>query len=271
MEPGSLRGVPVQRIDEHSKYWETSWSSLDEFLGHESEEKALKESYQILKNQGPHDPAIYKRAKLHQDNMSKHVKIREIFSDVSSYHPNQLVSKHHLPVYGLCQKEMMYRIACKISDLKVLNSKGILKMDAWDFLRWRVHLRINEKINHIGESAKGFVRSTIFNLFDHQDGSATNSVMREAILLSAQYQNRLASFRTHANDRKTPGTTVQKYLKGPTTKPPPGQLVHQPSLSKAVIRQRVKMDARSERRRLLKAQPGTYQGVNAFRAQRREK
>ncbi|KAG6024023.1 hypothetical protein E4U41_001892 [Claviceps citrina] len=285
IQPASLRDVPVARIDEQSDYWESSWDSLDEFLGRESREKELKEHYMALKNKGPDDVAIRKRAKLHQDNMSKHVKIREIFSDGSPLHPNQLVAKRHLPPEGFCQKEFMYRIACKVSDLRVLHKKGILAMDAWDFLRWRIHLQINDKVNRVGESARGCVRSIIFKLFDHQDGSPADSIMREAVLLSAQYQNRLASFKNHGNKTFTADTKVLKYLEGtkanrlrqdrrmePVTKPAVKQLCRAPepesSSASASARERLKMEARQERRRRLRAQAGTYQGVNAFRAQR---
>ncbi|KAG5980758.1 hypothetical protein E4U55_003683 [Claviceps digitariae] len=282
VQPASLRGVPVSRIDEQSPYWETSWDSLDDFLARESREKELKEHYMALKRQRPSDVAISKRAKNHQDNMSKHVKIREIFSDVSPYHPNQLVSKHHLPEDGLCQKEFMYRIACKVSDLKVLHKKGLLKMDPWDFLRWRVHLQISDKVNRIGQSARGCVRSVIGKLFDHQDGSPADPIMREAILLSAHYQNRLASFKNHGKATFTPDTSVMRYLeatkpdgsrlnprKDPATKAAYKQLHRQSSSAKAEMREQLKLEARQERRRRLKAQAGTYQGVNAFRAQRK--
>ncbi|KAG6004087.1 hypothetical protein E4U54_000594 [Claviceps lovelessii] len=281
MQPASLRGVPVARIDEQSPYWESSWDSLDEFLAHERREKELKEQFMRLKTQEPSDVAIRKRAKLHQDNMSKHVKIREIFSDVSPYHPNQLVSKHHLPVEGLCQKEFMYRIACKVSDLKVLHRKGLLTMDPWDFLRWRVHLQISDKVNRIGQSARGCVRSVIGKLFDHQDGSLADPIMREAILLSAHYQNRLASFKNHGKATFTPDTSVMRYIEAtrpdgsrlhpqrdPAEKPVLKQLGRQSRSAKAAETEQLRLQARQERRRRLKEQAGTYQGVNAFRAQR---
>ncbi|KAG5932515.1 hypothetical protein E4U53_001296 [Claviceps sorghi] len=281
VQPSSLRGVPVSRIDEQSSYWETAWDSLDDFLARESREKELKEKYLNLKRQRPSDVPICKRAKIHQDNMSKHVKIREIFSDGSPYHPNQLVSKHHLPVEGLCQKEFMYRIACKVSDLKVLHKKGLLQMDPWDFLRWRVHLQISDKLNRIGQSARGCVRSVIGKLFDHQDGSPADPIVREAILLSAHYQNRLASFKNHGKAEYTPDTTVVKYLeatmpdgsrpnqqKDLAAKPVLKQVHRQSSSAKANAREQLKLEARQERRRRLKAQAGTYQGVNAFRARR---
>ncbi|KAG6006729.1 hypothetical protein E4U21_006714 [Claviceps maximensis] len=281
VQPASLRGVPVARIDEQSPYWESSWDSLDEFLGQESREKELKKRYMMLKNQKPSDVAIRKIAKNHQDNMSKHVKIREIFSDVSPYHPNQLVSKQHLPVEGLCQKEFMYRIACKVSDLKVLHSRGLLKMDPWDFLRWRIHLQISDKVNRIGQSARSCVRSVIGKLFDHQDGSLADPVMREAILLSAQYQNRLDSFKNHGKATFTPDTSVMTYLeatqpdrerpyqrKDSATKPVLKQLHRQSSADKVNMKEQLKLEARQERRRRLKAQAGTYQGVNAYRAKR---
>ncbi|KAK2605880.1 hypothetical protein QQS21_003720 [Conoideocrella luteorostrata] len=271
--PASLRGVPIGRVDEESTYWENSWDSLDQFIAQESEEKALKEHYQDLKNRGPPDLAIQKRAKFHQDNMSKHIKIREIFGDNSAYHPNQLVSKLHSPREGFCQKELMYRVACKISDLKVLNRTGHLKMDAWDFLRWRISLKLNEHLSHVGESARDNVRTTIYKISD--DGINNNykdDVLRQAILLSAQHQHRLSSFRTSGNK-----FGAQDVLRAQPNKPfhrepqrcrPRDAPIARPSKKPEV---RAKTEARQERRRQLAAQSSEYQGVNAFRAQQRER
>lgn len=275
MMPASLRSVPIMRISEKHPYWLKTWDSLEEFLAKEDEEKKLKEHYQVLKNQNPRDKAICGRAKLHQDNMSKHVKIREIFGEGSPFHPNQLVSKRHIPVEGLCQKEIMYRVACKISDLQVLNQKGDLSMDAWDFIRWRIGLKLGELVSHPGEDGKGFVRTVIYKLCDgSKDDMARyqDPIMREAVRKSARYQGRLASYKERGE--------VERHAHAPTPADSVPRVRHHGGVSRNIIQKQttgtttgqfahVTSETIEERRsRLGRVAHGTYQGVNAYREQR---
>lgn len=267
--PDSLRGVPIERIKETGAYWERTWDSLDAFIAHEDEERSLKEQYQARRDAEPNNVTIQKRAKFHQDNMSKHFKIREIFGDHSPYHPNQLVAKRHLPVEGLCQKELMYRVACKISDLKILNEKGSLAMDAWDFIRWRIGLKIAERINHLGENGKRFVRTIIYKLCDEDkqatSGGYEDSIMRQAVLISARYQNRISSFKTKGTAE--PGGSQPPF----TGKHRVRRSRHRSNNTQHETTVATRQEERQERRARLAAQTGSYQGVNAFRAMQKNK
>lgn len=267
LAPASLCGVPVEKITETSPYWESSWHSLDAFLAQEEEEKARKEEYQSLKNCHPEDVAIRRKAKFHQDNMSKHVKIREIFGSHSRCHPNLLVAKRHMPIGGLCHKELMYRIACKVSDLKILNDKEMLAMDAWDFIRWRISRKIEDTQSHIGQNCNDRIRTIIYKLCDEsEEGSAEryqDPVMRQAVLISASIQGRLASFGNKAVKKKA-AIAAQSQVKAYVTSLSSRRRA-QSDVQIAHARERE--EARRERRRRLASQSGGYKGVNAFRAQ----
>lgn len=196
--PVSLRGVPTDKIDESSNYWKQSWDSLEEFLSKESSEVINKENYRDLAKKNPLNKEFKDRAKLHQDNVSKHIKIREMFGPNGAYHPNQLVAEKYLPRGGLCQRELMYKLAVKVSDLRVLRERGFLQMDPFDFLRWRVSLQIGKPTN-FGRRADAMVRPIINQLFEYHEGEKTKEfedpILREAVLKSAKLQGRENSFK----------------------------------------------------------------------------
>lgn len=197
--PDSLRGTPTNKITESSPYWDRNWTSLDAFIALEEETVALKSRYMALKRLDPSNTDVRAKAKLYLDNVSKHRKIRQIFGGQSRYHPNQLVSKQHMPPQGLCDMDLMYKLACKISGLAVLNKHGIMAMDCWDFIRWRISIAIRERLGGFG-SAKDIVRSLIFKIFED---NSDDLIMREAVLLSAKYQGSLNRYKNYGRKVKT--------------------------------------------------------------------
>ncbi|EQL01226.1 acyl-CoA thioesterase II [Ophiocordyceps sinensis CO18] len=200
VKPASLRDTPVAKITQDSPYWIPSWESLDDYLAKEGGEDAKKQEWRIRLQRNPGDKKAREAVKKHQDNMSKHYKIREIFGPDSDYHPNQVVSKRHLPTRGLCRKEVMYRLACKISELRELHARGVLAMEPWDFIRWRIGKKIQEKLSLPGKSASSFMASAVYRLCDeNQDGSNPHgdAVLRAAVMLAARSQKRLGNYKTH--------------------------------------------------------------------------
>ncbi|KAH7140892.1 hypothetical protein EDB81DRAFT_67011 [Dactylonectria macrodidyma] len=271
--PLALASVPVAKIDEAGPYWEPSWQSLDRFLEREATEESLKSEFQERRNRFPDDPSVKTRYKLHQDNVSKHRKIREVFGPGSPYHPNQLVSKHHLPPTGLCHKEMMYKLACKVSDLRVLHERGELAMDPWDFLRWRIARKAQALVGSTWESTRDVLKSVVTKICDdsglEQSEKFEDRVLRKAVLRSARYQNRLASFGTKkvtkptAGVRRPSGSRPRTASANQISRPiSPDVLANRRSSSSSTATAR----ERQERRARL-ARPTEYQGVNAFRRQ----
>ncbi|KAM0430951.1 hypothetical protein ACHAPT_005585 [Fusarium lateritium] len=268
--PHCLGDTPVAKLTESSPYWKDTWDSLDAYMAKEEEEERLKKETGQLLKLDPSNKAVAARHKLHQDNVSKHRRIRDIFGPRTTYHPNQLVSKHHLPSEGLCQKELMYRLACKISDLRVLHERHELAMDPWDFIRWRIAKKIGSFVNMPGHSVKDNLRTIIYKICE--DGGSNPStkqyedvLLRVAILRSAGYQNRIGSF-TAKNGSKTRAKANGARSAQPRFRVASGHLPQSGSFfnTSSYTSSRVQPPARVEKR----PQPTTYQGVNAYRAQK---
>ncbi|KAF4501156.1 acyl- thioesterase ii [Fusarium agapanthi] len=270
ISPQCLIGTPVQKITEDSDYWMPRWLSLETYLAQEdSEEKKKRDSKEHLRLD-PHNKDLAKKHKLHMDNVSKQRKIREIFGHESPYHPNQLVSKHHLPTDGLCEQELMYKLACKVSDLRVLYDKGELAMDPWDFLRWRVSKKIQSMCTMSAQSGKDIIKRIIFSICEDSSSKSASKIyedpkLRAAIIRSAGYQGRLASFRKPGDKNRITKANTNTVGLGRITHrrskvdPIPSALSREPALS------------RSDKRQKRLSQPSTYGGVNAYRAQQQQR
>ncbi|KAH7144315.1 hypothetical protein B0J13DRAFT_554941 [Dactylonectria estremocensis] len=271
--PLALASVPVAKIDETGPYWESSWQSLDRFLEQETAEENLKNEFQERRNRFPDDPSVKARYKLHQDNVSKHRKIREVFGPGSEYHPNQLVSKHHLPPSGLCHKEIMYKLACKVSDLRVLHERGELAMDPWDFLRWRIARKAQALVGSTWESTRDVLKSVVTKICDdsgnEQSEKFEDRVLRKAVLRSARYQNRLASFgakkvtKAAVGTRRPSGSRPRQAIANSRSRPTSSTV----SVNRTSTSSTTAVRERQERRARLITRPSEYQGVNAFRRQ----
>ncbi|KND90882.1 hypothetical protein TOPH_04566 [Tolypocladium ophioglossoides CBS 100239] len=267
--PATLRGVPVSKLTEDSAYWDPSWSSLDEFLAQESNEERKKIRSRNLLKLNPANKRLVKRCKVHMDNMSKHKKIREIFGHDSPYHPSQLVNKRHMPPRGLCQKELMYRLACRVSDFICLQKQGHLRMDPWDFIRWRLSTKLDEILMHPGETAKPFIRTAIYRLCDQSmDGNRyEDPIMRDAVLISADTQSRLGVFNKSVKRVANGGQSINlsRAVGNPRTTQP-GALPRRQSYRPTAAQHG--MQARRERRARYEASGSHWQGINHYRAQR---
>ncbi|KAL7935812.1 hypothetical protein V8C35DRAFT_333625 [Trichoderma chlorosporum] len=216
----------------------------------------------------PGNKALKDAHKRYADNSSKFKKIREIFGEDSKYHPNQLIGKQHLPAGGLCQKEPMYRLACKISDLQHLYSNGKLAMDPFDFIRWRLLKKVESLRATPGDSPKN-IRTVVYKLCDDSEDSGTrvyqDTVMRQAVLLSAAQRNHLGNYGHKAKNRKN-GTLKQGLL--PYKQAAPRRRVRISAQDVMDSRPKARPDAAppTQRRAQLAAGPPVYAGVNAYRA-----
>ncbi|KAK0385951.1 hypothetical protein NLU13_7126 [Sarocladium strictum] len=175
--PRALKDVPLARITEDHEYWQRGWKSLDRYIAGEQQQEKEKERYRILEasitsaTSTEQARKIKERAKLHSDNV---------------------VAVEYLPAEGLCEQEIMYKLACKISDLQVLSLKGELNMDPFDFIRWRIALKITQDDIWKRGPKNNPVRSIITKLGDDgPPGSGKqyeDPLFRAAILRSARYQ-----------------------------------------------------------------------------------
>ncbi|KAF9776038.1 hypothetical protein IL306_005815 [Fusarium sp. DS 682] len=261
--PQCLNGTPVRKITETGEYWMPRWYSLESFLAQESSEEDKKRESKERHRLDPDNKALAKIHKLHMDNVSKHRKIREMFGPNSTYHPNQLVSKHHLPIEGLCEKELMYKLACKVSDLRVLRLKGELVMDPWDFLRWRIAKKMQSMFTISAQSGRDVIKRIVHSICDDSgpNGSSRtyeDPLLRAAIIRSAGYQGRLASFHKPGDKGRKgkAGTAGMGRIIQRRPKVEPLATTHTPQANTSRVEKRVKRST----------QPSTYGGVNAYRA-----
>ncbi|KAK4076709.1 uncharacterized protein Triagg1_4312 [Trichoderma aggressivum f. europaeum] len=246
VEPFLLNGTPVRQ---------------------QEPEAVMKEEAHKRIQLNPSNDAL-KAHKHLSDNSSKFKKIREIFGEGSKYHPNQLVAKRFLPPRGFCQKELMYRLVCKISDLQHLYNTGDLAMDPFDFIRWRIIKKVGSLLANPWDNPKSFIRTVVYKLADdsEQTGAKTyqDSVVRYAVLLSAAKRNHLGNYGHKGKNRKK--TLKQTTLPYAAAAPRPRVKISRddivdsrPEAAPAVARP-------VQRRARLAAGPPIYAGVNAYRA-----
>ncbi|CAG9991263.1 unnamed protein product [Clonostachys byssicola] len=267
LRPSFLRGVPVQKINESSDYWDGNWTSLDAYIAREEEEERLKAEFKARKDINPSKAHLVGH-KLHSDNVSKQRKIREMFGGNAIPHPNQLVSKHHLPYEGLCEQELMYKIGCKLSDLEFLKSRQKLTMEPWDFFRWRVGVTMEKKILIPGRSGRDHIKSVVQRISSE---NSDDPLFRKAVEYSAGLQNHKGRYGPKKKPAR-PYKIMGKIQKGTT---PQGYRPTAPRASVSVGRARPSakdvLRERQERRARLQEQyqsQSTYQGVNERRRQK---
>lgn len=210
--PQCLRGTSTTKLTESSTEWDRRWASLDAYIANEQEEEQKKADAKLALDQHPVKDATRKRLeddyKLRQDNCSKQVKIREIFGPDSPYHPNQLVGRQHLPPVGLCQQELLYKLACKISDMKDLHKMGFLKMDPYEFVRWRVNRSLANQLPNAVATGVKLITGIIRALGDPNVTKRglrrlkVDALFREAVILAAAYGGRLGAFKKRGNESR---------------------------------------------------------------------
>ncbi|KAL7788389.1 hypothetical protein V8C37DRAFT_418393 [Trichoderma ceciliae] len=252
LEPPLLRGTPVKPK--------------------QAPEAEKKRETRVRTSLDPTNKVLQKALKRYSDNSSKFIKIRKFFGENSQYHPNQIIGKGYLPPGGLCQKEPMYRLACKISDLQHLHRIGELAMDPFDFIRWRIMKKAASLLQKPGDNPKEFLRTIIYKLCDDsQDAGAKvyqDSVMRQAVLLSAWQRNQLGSYGPKRKNRNQvaarPRPLPYKQIVSPqATRLLSGDVDNLPEHSLAPV-------GRIGRHVHPIATPPIYAGVNAFRAMQQQ-
>ena len=270
-KPASLRGTPVQRIQEGSasEYWNPQWLSLNDYLAQESREEELKRECKYRSSLDPSNKKLKDDAKRHQDNVSKQRKIREVFGGQQPYHPNQVVSKRYLPDLGLCDQETMYHLGCKISDFHFLANKGLMNMDPWDFVRWRIGHVLMERIK---AGLPGAGRSEVKSVIHKIGGQGSEDpLFRQAVLYSARLQGRLNSYGSKkkqrpylVNGKSQLGKNSLGRSRG-TGSRLSRQSVELVSRAPVPEREREEKLRRERRVRLAQQSSGGYQGVNSYR------
>lgn len=286
-KPPSLYNTPVAKITEDDDlYWNRHWLSLDSYLAKEDQEVDAKGKYHEMKLRDPGNKKVCEEAKRHQDNVSKHRKIREIFGGDEPRHPNQLVAKRYLPDLGLCEQEIMYHLGCKVSDFQYLHLQGLMGMEPWDFIRWRVGKLMLEKLDHPRLGVNANVRGVISNIISR---TSEDPLFRQAILYSAMLSNRRNSYGPKNKNQGSylvngvcviPGGSTGGATAGTIRRPPSAPAVARAASSSSRSaeaqrrseeeqREKARQERRAERKRKFNDRTPSWQGINVDRQTKR--
>ncbi|KAF4119813.1 hypothetical protein GMORB2_4479 [Geosmithia morbida] len=197
VRPVSLFGVPVEKMEEQSAYWDDDWFSLNAYLDREADEERRKHGTRRQlqhENDAEQTAFLIKCLKGHTDNVTKHRKIRNVFGRARPHHPNQLASKALLPETGLCEQEIMYILGCKMTGFQYLADRGKMAMGAWDFVRWRIGrallaYRAGKCVFVKNNDIKAVIRNIISR-------DSIDPLFRQAILYAARLDGRGNSYRS---------------------------------------------------------------------------
>ncbi|OAR00321.1 hypothetical protein LLEC1_01015 [Akanthomyces lecanii] len=254
-EPIAVRGVP-----------EKGWLSLDKLL---LAEKVAQEKKHYYRAQAPafgipktdRNHKFRRQEKVASDDCSKYAKIREIFGQGhGKYHPNQLVAKKYMPAQGLCEKELLYKFALKISNLQQLYQKKKLAMDPYDFYRWVICKKLKSDLQNALSNSRNSLSALIRSLGD--DGGQSDPVFRAIVLYWASLtgkDNRFGGHKKPSRLRTQPSKLSMPDRETSHAEVSPG--------GRDLARRLSRLELRKKRRRKTN-QPPVYSGVNAHRAEK---
>lgn len=212
---------------------------------------------------------LNKLLKTASDDCSKYAKIREIFGNsIGKYHPNQLVAKKHMPADGLCEKELLYKLALKISNLQELFQMKKLTMDPYDFYRWAICKNLNSDLLSVLYNSRKLLKGIIRTMGD--DGGQADQGFRTIVLYWASLTGNERKFGKNKARRvrklgkpSTPKTAkLASYAIHEKVDSKGRELAYGISHSKERDRKRRRLADREAGR------PKIYGGVNAHRAER---
>ncbi|KAM3527275.1 hypothetical protein MY4038_006434 [Beauveria bassiana] len=212
---------------------------------------------------------LIKLLKTASDDCSKYAKIREIFGHgIGKYHPNQLVAKKYMPADGLCEKELLYKFALKISNLQELYRMKKLTMDPYDFYRWAICKNLKSDLHSALDNSRKMLKGIIRTMGD--DGGQADQGFRTIVLYWASLtgnerkfgKNKACRVRKLGRPSNPKTGKLASYANHQKVDVKGRELAHEISHSKERARKRRQLADREANR------PKIYGGVNAHRAER---
>ncbi|KAM3495215.1 hypothetical protein MY3957_001446 [Beauveria namnaoensis] len=276
MKDLATKSTSVFVLSPDGKYYqepmaEPGWLSLDKLLLSEQEAQLSKEKYSAqVKALGIRSSdRLIKLLKTASDDCSKYAKIREIFGHgIGKYHPNQLVAKKYMPADGLCEKELLYKFALKISNLQELYRMKKLTMDPYDFYRWAICKNLKSDLLNALSNYRKLLKGIIRTMGD--DGRQADQGFRTIVLYWASLtgnerkfgKNKACRVRKLGRPSNPKTGKLASYANHEKVDVKGRELAHEISTSKERARKRRQLADREANR------PKIYGGVNAHRAER---
>ncbi|KAM5343748.1 hypothetical protein ACJ41O_012285 [Fusarium nematophilum] len=163
VSPPSVNGVPCERLSEEDYYFKMAgWNTFQDLkydaiaiqVYAQQIEKDIKRLRDELDSTQPmlgnqnitsgiqHQVGFLRRLLDEKENiLLRHKTIQDCRSGpLKLFHPNQILAKNFIPTGGLCtiDDETLYLICLCLNDLQRLKVRNIIKMQPFDFLRWRI-------------------------------------------------------------------------------------------------------------------------------------
>lgn len=167
-----------------------------------------------------------------------------------------------MPPQGVCEKELLYKFALKISNLQDLFQKQKLGMDPYDFYRWVVCKNLKSDLHNAMNHTRNGLTGVIRSLGD--DSAQSDRVFRCIVLYWASLTGNENKFRKQKKGSQREEQTTRTRHEWSTT---PEQDVSAQANSRDLARNLSRLEARRRRRHNRSVTP-IFGGVNAHRAAR---
>lgn len=172
----------------------------------------------------------------------------------------------------------MYLLGCKVSDFYYLSNKGLMGMEPWDFIRWRIgellHQRV--KLGVPGRQNRSLVKNIIHNIAGEK---SEDPLFRQAVLYSARLQGWANSYGSRKKQRpylingksRIEGSRIGKsQIDGKSHGGSRGVVSLSTRVSNALTQEETDKFRGERRARLAQRHSTTagYQGINVYRQQK---
>lgn len=166
-----------------------------------------------------------------------------------------------MPAQGLCEKELLYKFALKISNLQELHLKKKLVMDPYEFYRWVICKTLRSDLHNALSNSRNSLLGVIRSMGD--DSSQADPVFRTIVLYWASLTGKENKFGKHKKAGSRSKAITPKLSATPEASRSGAGLGGR-DLALGISR----LEMRRRKRRDQANPPQVYAGVNAHRAEK---
>ncbi len=166
-----------------------------------------------------------------------------------------------MPAQGLCEKELLYKFALKISNLQELYLKKKLVMDPYEFYRWVICKSLRSDLHNALSNSRNSLSGIIRSMGD--DSDQADPVFRTIVLYWASLTGNENKFGKH----KKTGSRSQAIAPKLSAAPREGSHTSSRLGGRDLALRISRLEMRRRKRRDQTSRPQVYAGVNAHRAE----